>query len=74
MKCAVYIYDRDIHTSVYLVLLCGSRCLLLTRCAIKGILLLFLIRTHKTSIIEETNNGNGLNQQEEPTELMVHAL
>lgn len=34
----------------------------------------FLIRTHKTSIIEETKNGNGLNQQEEPTELMVRVL
>jgi len=74
MKFAVHVYDRDIHMSVYYVRLCGSRCLLLTWCAIKGILLLFLIRTHKTSIKEETNNGNGLHQQKEPTELMVHAL
>lgn len=73
MKCAVHVYDRGIHTSVYFVWLYGRRCLLLTWCAIKGTLLLFLIRTHKTSIIEETNDGNGLNQQE-PTELMVHAL
>jgi hypothetical protein len=63
MKCAVHVSDRDKHTSVYFVWLGGSRCLLLTWCAIQGILSLFLIRTQKTSIIEETNSGNGLNQQ-----------
>lgn len=42
--------------------------------AIKGILLLFLIMTQKTSIIEETNSESGFTHQEETAELMVQAL